>query len=191
MEKKPNVILMIIDCLRADYLGCISGTKDMTPNIDKLAEKGVIFSQAISNGPCTVFSFPSIFTSFYALTFPMKRQFGGLPKPYLSSERYTLTELLKNKGYSTAAYVQPSPLIYHNYERGFDKFDLLEPFEEGLFHSIFETRRTIKTLLKHNSSPLYNLQRAYAHSKKISRQFELLRGKVPYRRARRINLKAS
>jgi arylsulfatase A-like enzyme len=189
MEKKPNVILITIDCLRADYLSCLNRLKVFTPNLDKLAERGVLFSQAISNGPITVFSFPSIFTSFYALTYPMKRQFGGLPRPYLSNERPTLTELLKNKGYSTAAFLQVSPLIYHNYNRGFEVFDFLEPFHEELFRSIFKTEKKILKLLE-PAFYLFNiLQRAYSF-KELSRRLSLLRGKVPYRRAKIINSEA-
>jgi arylsulfatase A-like enzyme len=190
MDKKPNVILLIIDSLRADHVGCINGLKTLTPNIDKLAERGVLFSQAISNGPCTVFSFPSIFTSCYALTYPIMLQFGGLPKPYLSSERETITELLKRNGYSTGAFVQPSPLIFHNYERGFDKFDYIDTVRGGFFRSIFKVRYILLKLLTPKNPLLNILQKVYGFFTSIKRQLALLFGNVPYRRASSINGKA-
>ena len=45
----PNVILLTIDCLRFDHLGCYGYSRDTSPNIDNLASKGALFLEAISN----------------------------------------------------------------------------------------------------------------------------------------------
>jgi hypothetical protein len=117
-------------------------------------------------------------------------QFGGLPKPYLSSERDTITEFLKRNGYSTGAFVQPSPLLFHNYERGFDKFDYLNTVQGRLFHSIFKVRSILQNLLTSKNPLLPILQRIYGVFQRTSKQASLFFGKVPYQRASSINFKA-
>lgn len=57
-----NIILITIDALRADHLGCY-GHQNRTYTLDKLAEKGVLFKQAISPSSFTAASFSSIFTA--------------------------------------------------------------------------------------------------------------------------------
>ena len=47
----PNVILITIDTLRADHLGAYGYYRDISPNIDKLAEKGILFENAYSQAP--------------------------------------------------------------------------------------------------------------------------------------------
>ena len=51
MAMKPkNVILITIDCLRADHVSCYGYSRNTTPNLDELANKGILFKQAIVNG---------------------------------------------------------------------------------------------------------------------------------------------
>ena len=70
MNKKPNVMLITIDCLRADHVSCLGYVKNTTPNVDNFAKNGIIFKQAIANGSSTPASFPSILTSTYPLMCP-------------------------------------------------------------------------------------------------------------------------
>lgn len=120
--RKTNVILLTIDCLKADHLSCLGYPKNITPNIDNLAKRGALFCEAISNGPVTPFSFPSILTSSYPLVYPLKYIGGPWPAPILVG-RVTLAEILKRQGYSTAA-VHSNPYLsaYFNYNRGFEFF---------------------------------------------------------------------
>ena len=60
-EPFKYVFLITVDCLRADHVGCIGDT-DLTPNIDKLARDGIVFTKAFANGPGTNQSFPAILT---------------------------------------------------------------------------------------------------------------------------------
>jgi len=66
---RKNVILITIDCLRADHLSCYGYKRKTTPFIDFLASKGVRFENAFANGPFTVASFLSILASAYPLDF--------------------------------------------------------------------------------------------------------------------------
>ena len=115
-NKDKNVILITIDCLRADHIHCMGYNKNITPNIDKLATDGILFSNAFSNAPYTPYSIPSFIMS-------------QLP-PIKSGKKVTIAQALKNHGYSTAAF-NPNPIIlsdtFEGYDirHGFDTYDIM------------------------------------------------------------------
>lgn len=111
-----NLILITVDCLRADHLSCLGYSKRTTPNLDNLASGGVLFSEAISVSHWTTPSFLSIFTSTYPL------MYGG--QLYITRLRTNVAEVLKEHGYHTAAFHSNPWLSSHwGYHRGFDTFD--------------------------------------------------------------------
>jgi arylsulfatase len=61
----PNVVLVVVDALRADALGCYGNATVSTPNLDRLAREGALFEQAYANAPFTGTSFASFFTGQY------------------------------------------------------------------------------------------------------------------------------
>jgi len=113
----PNVVLLTIDCLRFDHLGCYGYSRDTSPNIDNLASKGTLFLEAISNGGKTAFAFPPILAS--ALP-PLKQD----EDREILQRSTTLAELLKEAGYHTAAF-HSNPCLARpfNYGKGFDIFE--------------------------------------------------------------------
>jgi len=123
MDEKPNVILITIDCLRADHVSCLGYNRKTTPNLDKFAKKGILFTQAIANGSSTPMSFPSTLTSTYPLMYP--------DYPKISKFRTTLAEVLTKNGYKTAAF-HSNPYLsrYYGYDKGFDVFE--DSFEYDL-----------------------------------------------------------
>ncbi len=60
-----NVIIVCLDTLRADHVGCYGYPKDTTPNIDKLSRKGIIFEWAFAQSNFTLPSHAWLFTSKY------------------------------------------------------------------------------------------------------------------------------
>jgi arylsulfatase A-like enzyme len=111
-----NQILLTIDCLRADHLSRLGYSKKTTPNLDNLAGDGALFTQAISVGTNTPTSFKAMFTS----TYPLMHE-GQL---YITESVTTLAQVLKEHGYSTAAFHFAPWLSSHNgYVKGFDAFD--------------------------------------------------------------------
>lgn len=115
-----NVILLTIDCLRADRLSSHGYSRRVTPNIDRLAEKGVLFSTAIANGINTACSFPSILTSTYALMYPRFKE----NTLFLTHERTSIAEVLGRNGYATAAFhSNPHLAACFGYDKGFDVFE--------------------------------------------------------------------
>jgi len=65
----PNVLLITVDCLRADHVGAHGHARPTTPTLDRLAAEGVRFSRAFANAPMTLPSIPQLFTS---TVFPTK-----------------------------------------------------------------------------------------------------------------------
>ncbi|MCK5923566.1 MAG: sulfatase-like hydrolase/transferase, partial [Methylococcales bacterium] len=116
-----NIILITVDTLRMDVLGCYGHTRRLTPNIDRLAQQGARFSQSITGGTWTQAAFPTMLTATYA------SMYGGC-LGVLSEERPSPVTTLSQAGYATAGF-SSNFLVgrrYH-YDRGFDYFADLEP----------------------------------------------------------------
>jgi arylsulfatase A-like enzyme len=116
-----NVILITIDSLRADHVSFLGYPRNTTPFMDKIAEQGVVFTNAISNAHNTSTSFPAILSSTYTLMYP------DCATHYfkkLSHSRTMIAEILKENGYATGAF-HSNPLLtkYYGYNRGFDTFE--------------------------------------------------------------------
>jgi len=126
MKIRPNAILITIDSLRVDHVGCLGYPSQTTPNLDNLAKRGALFSQVISNGAGSVTSFPSIMTSTYSLMNPNSRAHTtGAFWVKLSDKHSTIAEVLKSQGYSTVAFINRKMDIssIFGYHRGFDDFN--------------------------------------------------------------------
>src|SRR4026207_432931 len=113
-EDKPNFIFILIDDLGATDLGCTGSTFYETPNIDRLAARGMKFTQAYS--ACTVCSptRASLLTGKYPARLHITDWIPGLPPEnpklivpdftkYLPHSETTLAEVLHNVGYATAS----------------------------------------------------------------------------------------
>ena len=96
-----NFLLLTLDTLRADRLGCYGYSQAETPNLDRLASQGVRFEEAISPVPSTLPSHATILTGL----FPQAHGVRDNGTFLLSEDHVTLTELLKDAGYETAAFV--------------------------------------------------------------------------------------
>ncbi|MFC1924395.1 sulfatase [Chloroflexota bacterium] len=124
--KNPNVLLITVDCLRADYLPCYGYSRIQTPHIDRLAIEGTRFYQAISHGESTPMAFPSIMAS---LPPPVKfSDFSDFQSLRSHMQRNpTLAEELRRHGFATAGIWVISPFFATSYgiTRGFDaQYDL-------------------------------------------------------------------
>src|SRR5882762_8416885 len=97
----PNVVVITIDTLRADHLGCYGYKQIRTPNIDALAADSVRFERAYTPVPVTLPAHTAIFTGTYPLLSGM-HDFSGNK---LSPNQPTLASVLKQQGYGTGAVV--------------------------------------------------------------------------------------
>ena len=120
-KRKPNVVLISIDTLRANHLGCYGYKRKTSPRIDSLASRGVLFENVVSQSSWTLPSHMSIFTGLYPSTHGVETQNARLPRGI-----ETLPMALRKAGYATAGIVS-SPYVGRRYgfERGFDSFEML------------------------------------------------------------------
>jgi arylsulfatase A-like enzyme len=110
-----NVILLTIDTLRKDVLGCYGSMSGLTPFIDSLQDRCIKFTKAQSIGPYTQASFPGILTSSYYLEYGKQKK--------LSPKRTLISEVLKKSGITTAAFhSNPYLCNYFGWNRGWDVF---------------------------------------------------------------------
>lgn len=120
-----NVILISIDTLRADRLGCYGNNQSRTPEIDRLAAEGVRFANATSSCPLTLPSHSTMLTGCYPFVHGA-RDNGDF---HLHPNNVTLAERLRDAGYATAATVAAFVL---NREFGMDQgFDAYEDVRGG------------------------------------------------------------
>ncbi len=114
-----NLLVITIDTLRADHTGIYGYEKIKTPHIDRLGQKGVIFSNAFCHVPLTLPSHCSLFTGNLPLHHGVRDNGYRLP-----SFNLTLAEIMKDKGYKTAAFVGAFPLDSRfGLNKGFDVYD--------------------------------------------------------------------
>ncbi|MFB6094599.1 MAG: sulfatase, partial [Halanaeroarchaeum sp.] len=108
-----NVVLVTVDSLRADHVGCYGYDRDTTPELDAYAEAGHRFSAAFSHACATRPSFPAILTSSHPL------MYGGFER--LSEKRTLISEVLSDQGYATGGFHSNLYLSAEfGYDRGFD-----------------------------------------------------------------------
>lgn len=117
MGTPRSVILITVDCLRADHVGFNGYPRPTTPFLDSLAAEGLVFSNAIVAGTPTYYSFPAIMASRHALA--LGRDVVGL-----APEERTIASQLKVTGYATGAFLAGNPYLspQFGYQFGFDTF---------------------------------------------------------------------
>jgi len=113
----PNVVLITIDTLRADHIGCYGYGQIRTPNIDALAADGARFERAYTAVPVTLPSHTVMFTG----TYPMLSGMHDFAANKLNPTQPTLASVLKEHGYATAAVIGSAVLDSRfGLNRGFD-----------------------------------------------------------------------
>ncbi len=126
-ERPVSVLLITIDTLRADHLGCYGYGLPTSPHIDALAGRGVIFTRISASLPRTTQSIASILTGRYPKHHGARGLFSHLPDANL-----TLAEILRREGYATAAFVSNMFLRPgQGFEQGFALYDNPERRWEG------------------------------------------------------------
>jgi arylsulfatase A-like enzyme/Flp pilus assembly protein TadD len=122
-----DVILVTIDTLRADAPHFAGNARVSTPNLDRLAAEGIVFTQAHAHNVVTLPSHANILTGLYPYEHGVRDNEGFR----LSDSFPTLATLLKAKGYATGAFIGGFPLDSRfGLARGFDVYD--ERYPEGL-----------------------------------------------------------
>jgi len=117
MLAQKSIVLVTVDCLRADHVGFMGYPRPTTPFLDSLAAESFVFPAAIVAGAPTYYSLPPILASRYPL---------GLGRDVLglAPDEPSLASVLKQAGYATASFAAANPYIssQFGYAQGFDTF---------------------------------------------------------------------
>lgn len=122
-SKRPNVILITLDTVRADYLSCYGVNPGVTPNLDALAAEGTRFDMAISTAGVTPVSHASILTGLNNQTHKLRVL--SAPSGYrLPDDVPMLSTVLAKEGYRTLAVHSAFPVSRNfGFQRGFEVFE--------------------------------------------------------------------
>ncbi|MEM9379554.1 MAG: sulfatase [Planctomycetota bacterium] len=116
---RPNVVLISIDTLRPDHLGCYGYRRNTSPNIDAIAATGAVFEQHISSAPWTLPAHAAMFTSVpdsvHGVVDAIRHR--------LADEFETLPESFQSAGYRTAGFFA-GPYLHPAFGlgQGFDRY---------------------------------------------------------------------
>ncbi|MCO6430908.1 MAG: sulfatase [Deltaproteobacteria bacterium] len=145
-DEKPNILIVMVDTLRADHLGYSGYERDTSPNIDRFAAENRIYRNAFSSSSWTPPSVASLFTSVFPTVHghmprpggsKFGRNFTKLPESFV-----TLAEALQAAGYATAG-ITANPLVSEKYgmQQGFEQY-----YSPGREKGDRITKRAIKYL---------------------------------------------
>jgi arylsulfatase A-like enzyme len=129
----PPIILLMVDTLRADYLGAYGFDGDVSPNLDRFASESVVFRKCFSQAPWTKPSIASLFTSLHVPVHGLHSHGGRFGRrasmerrpatDTLDEDVTTLAEALRDAGYVTGAFIiNPWIRAAHGFGQGFDVF---------------------------------------------------------------------
>ena len=113
-----SLVLITVDCLRADHVGFLGYPRKTTPFLDGLARSGTAFSNAIVAGAPTYYSFPAIMASRHPLA--LGRDVVGI-----APEEPTIASALSQSGYATAGFLAANPYLSarFGYDAGYGTFN--------------------------------------------------------------------
>lgn len=165
VKEKKNIILVIVDALRADHVSYYGYKRNTTPNLDKIANQGIAYKKSFSQAPTTTSSIASIFTGLY----PCQHKVFGYQEK-ISPKLPTIQKFLKEEGYETHAFVH-NPHI--SPKAGYEDFDSFYQGKTDFFKKLGKflqknvwwgdarnlNKEFLKTLSKRNSSnpPFFSL----------------------------------
>lgn len=127
---RPNVILLSLDTLRADHLGCFGYGRPTSPEIDRFAASATRYTRAFASAPWTLPSHASMFTGKHpfehgARTFESSEKVDDNAGP-LAAEHLTLAEAFRKAGYRTAAFAANEAFLARRYrlDQGFEIYEV-------------------------------------------------------------------
>ncbi|MCK4751833.1 MAG: sulfatase [Planctomycetes bacterium] len=148
---KPNIILISIDTLRADFLGCHGYPRPTSPTLDKLASKGVLFEDASSPSPWTLPAHVSLLSGLYPSRHSVKDV-----QTKISTDIPTLASILSRHGYATAAIVNSLLLDEKfGFGRGFDHYSRIPETGDAVGCSPAIAAEAMDWLLKNRNQQFF------------------------------------
>jgi arylsulfatase A-like enzyme len=150
---RPNIVVIAVDTLRPDHLGCYGYAKPTSPAIDRLAERSLVFDRAIAAGIPTTPSFTTLLTGLH----PYRHGVLTHPGEHLSGSTVLLAQLAKSAGYTT---IGCDNLVVQSagrgawFARGYDYYTgfVYKPFGE---QSTDLTDRALRLLSRSSDEPTF------------------------------------
>ncbi len=125
--KHPNILLFLIDTLRADRVGAYGSTRGLTPRIDALARQGIVFERTTAASSWTRPSTATILTGLPPSVHGANRLDRRLPPAVR-----TLAEVLRDAGYRTGGFSANAHITAQSgFAQGFDRFEFLDELARG------------------------------------------------------------
>lgn len=123
--ERPNLVLFVVDTLRADHLGCYGYARPTSPRLDEFARESVRFAEARAQSSWTKPAMATLLTGLYPVTHGAERRNQGI-----APEVRTLAERLSAAGYETAMLTtNPTVVEKFGFGRGFDHFEYVHQLQ--------------------------------------------------------------
>ncbi len=124
---RPNILLIVIDCLRADRVFDADRTAQ-TPGLNALAERGVLFSHLITANSMTIPCMTTMFSGMYPARHGVRAMVGACVADHVP----LLAEVLRENGYRTYAEASGPLSPFYRLDRGFDQYELRDGVKSSL-----------------------------------------------------------
>lgn len=179
-----NIILISIDTLRADHLGCYGYGRNTSPHVDAFSEESVLFEKCYAPAPSTLPSHASLFTSLI----PSHHGAYFTRQQALSSQHLTLAEMVKAAGYQTVSFNDGGQVsAQFGLAQGFDLYhDDTEGHSSGELTFERIVQKAMGWLNGHHRKKFfmflhtYETHHPYTPDREVLKQFETgYRGKLP------------
>lgn len=161
-SRRPNIILVLVDALRADHVGAYGYERNTTPVLDRFARENVLFTRTVSASNWTPVSIASMFTGLYATSHSMVPPTRDADTAHLLSVRLnqkfdTLAEILKRGGYKTAAVItNPWLKTEFGYAQGFELYTYINSgMAQGSANTVTESATRILAKLQKKKTPFF------------------------------------
>lgn len=156
MPEKPNILVLAVDSVRADHLGCYGQRRPLTPTLDCLASQGVLWEQCFAPGIPTHPSFTTLYTGQHPLSHNIVCH-GG--QAALEAGVPTLPELLLQAGYTTCAIDNLGWGKYAWFNRGYEYY--IDPSRHQQMPLMVScealNQRAVQFLRSHDRGPFFML----------------------------------
>jgi arylsulfatase A-like enzyme len=152
IKNRYNVVMVVSDALRQDVLGCYGGSA-RTPNLDFLAENGVLFENAYSTSPWTGPSSVSMLTGNYATSYGHEEWVKTI-QINIPQNEYLFIEFLKSNGYDTKMMIENMQASIHGNTQGFESLPEVKYFDQAVSSELNKILEDI-TGGRHGGSPAY------------------------------------
>lgn len=159
VRRRPSVVLISLDTLRAKSMSLYGYTRETTPNLTALAARGAVFDNASTTFPNTLPSHMSMMTGLYPVTHGVTTTYGV--SELRASDRL-LAEMFQAAGYATAAFTEDGLLdARYGFRRGFARYYENTSVETGFGDAVETFGRALDWVQQRNDEAFFLFVHTY------------------------------